>query len=108
MTYILFEAQQVSSADGKKQLLQFPADVNPKNILTLSNFSSFLCATITVSNNKAILLLYNEITLVPVHRINDTYSLLGDNAKQCLDDTEPASWPPKAYRGWKQDIAIQK
>lgn len=93
---ILFEAQQESSADGKGQILQFPVDVDPVNIFTLSKFFSLLCATITGSNNKAILLLYNEITLVPVHRINDTYSLLGDNEKVCLDGTESASWPPEA------------
>lgn len=53
---MLFEVQQVSSADGKGQLLQFSVDVNPINILMFLKFFSFLCATITGSNNKAILL----------------------------------------------------
>lgn len=92
---ILFEAQQESSADGKGQILQFPVDVDPINIFTLKIFQFIVCNHYW-SNNKAILLLYNEITLVPVHRINGTYSLLGDNEKVCLDGTESASWPPEA------------
>lgn len=91
--YILFEAQQLSSADGKGQLVQFQVDVNAISIITLLKFS-FLCARITGFNNTAILLLYNEITLVPIHRIRDT--LLVDNVKLCLDGTESVSWPPEA------------
>lgn len=112
--YILFEAQQVSSADGKGQILQFPVHVNPMNNLTLLKFFSFLRATVTGSNNKAILLLYNEITLAPLHRINDTYSLPGDNAKLCLDGTESTSWPPgpkedgNKIQQYKSNVSMKK
>jgi len=71
LIYILFEAQQMSSADGKGQLLHFPViDGNPINIFNPLEFFSFLCAATNGYNSKPFPLLYNEIALVPVHRIN--------------------------------------
>lgn len=60
LIYILFEAQQMSNADGKGQLLCFPMiDGNLINIFTSLEFFSFLCATINGYNSKLFLLLYN-------------------------------------------------